>query len=67
MRQEQRDIDDFAKHAAGKQAGLLSEVAEYLRITRKWWLAPIILILLLVGIVVVLGGTAVAPLIYTLF
>ena len=38
-----------------------------MRIRKKWWLAPVILALLVVGAFVVLGGTAAAPLIYTLF
>ena len=34
---------------------------------KKWWLTPIILTLLLIGVLVVLSGTAVAPFIYTLW
>ena len=45
----------------------LSEFWEYLRIRKKWWLAPVILALLVVGALVTLGGTAAAPVIYTLF
>jgi hypothetical protein len=35
--------------------------------TRKWWLVPLIVVLLGIGVIVVLGGTAAAPFIYTLF
>lgn len=35
---------------------------------KKFWLAPIILLLLLLGALIVFGsGTAIAPFIYTLF
>ncbi len=35
--------------------------------SRKWWLLPPILLLLLLGALLVLGQTAAAPFIYTLF
>ena len=47
---------------------ILSEFWEYLKVRKKWWLAPIILFLLLFGVLIVLTeGTAIAPFIYTLF
>lgn len=49
------------------QRGPLGEFAYFLRRSRKWWMAPIIVMLLLVGTLLVMGGTAVAPLIYALF
>ena len=39
----------------------------FLKANKKWWLAPIIISILLLGLLVVLGGTAAAPFIYTLF
>lgn len=46
----------------------LTDLWDFLKERKKWWLAPLILVLLLVGILVVIGGTsAVAPFIYTLF
>lgn len=46
----------------------LKEFADYLRIRKKWWLAPIVLILIILGIFIVLvEGSALAPFIYTLF
>jgi hypothetical protein len=39
-----------------------------MKVRKKWWLGPIILILLLLGLLVVLtSGSALAPFIYTLF
>ena len=46
----------------------ISELWGFLRARKKFWLLPIILVLLLFGVLVVLtSGTAVAPFIYTLF
>ncbi|MCX7984214.1 MAG: DUF5989 family protein [Bacteroidetes bacterium] len=46
----------------------LQEFWAYLRIRKKWWLAPIIIILFIIGIFIVLvEGSALAPFIYTLF
>lgn len=59
--------DDFATEASRKQTGLLRETLAWLRYNKKWWLTPVVFLLLLVGLLVVLSSTAVAPLIYTLF
>ncbi|MAE66217.1 MAG: hypothetical protein CMJ18_18255 [Phycisphaeraceae bacterium] len=45
----------------------MREFWDFLAYNKKWWLAPIIVTLLLVGLFVILGGTAAAPFIYTLF
>ena len=40
----------------------------FLKERKKWWLLPIIGVLLLFGVMIVMsGGSAIAPLIYTLF
>jgi len=59
--------DEFLTQASGKQASLVSELFGFLKANKKWWLAPIIVAILLLGLLVVLGGTAAAPFIYTLF
>jgi len=47
---------------------LLRDLWDFMRVRKKFWLAPIILVLLLLGTLVVLSqGSAVAPFIYTLF
>ena len=64
---DQKDKRDFMRAAEQSQPGVLRESWQWLRHNKKWWLAPILLGLLLVGVFVVLSGTAVAPFIYTLF
>jgi len=57
----------FAREAQAPRQGLVREFAYFLRHNKKWWLTPIIVSLLLIAGLVILGGTAVAPFIYTLF
>ncbi len=68
---EQRKRDeaarDFRKAAVGRSGNLFGEVWCFLRDNRKWWLLPIIAVLILVGGLIVLSSTALAPFIYTLF
>ena len=46
----------------------LSDLWQFMRVRKKFWLAPIIIVLLLLSILIVLAeGTAVAPFVYTLF
>lgn len=59
--------DEFVQLAQGHSTGLLREYIDWLRYNKKWWLTPIVFFLVLLGAVVMLGGTAVAPFIYTLF
>jgi hypothetical protein len=46
---------------------LFSDLRYFLTHSKKWWMAPIIGLLLLFGALMLLGGTAAAPFIYTLF
>jgi Family of unknown function (DUF5989) len=59
--------DEFVQLAEGHSSGLLREYIDWLRYTKKWWLTPIVILLLLAGVIAVLGGTPLAPFIYTLF
>jgi len=44
------------------------ELLDFLKVRKKWWLAPIIIFLVLFGALIVLTeGSALAPFIYTLF
>ena len=60
-------VDQFARQATERSTGLLVELFDLLRFNKKWWLAPIILSLLLVTLLIVLASTGAAPFIYTLF
>ena len=46
----------------------LAEIIDFMRTRKKYWLTPILLVLLLFGgLIVLTQGSAVAPFIYTLF
>ena len=64
---ESSDAAAFSREAEAAQPGLLREFWDFLLHNKKWWLAPIILSILGLGLLVLLGGTAAAPFIYTLF
>jgi hypothetical protein len=50
------------------QASVLREFWAFLRVRKKWWLAPIIMVMLLVGALLVFAQSSVlAPFIYTIF
>ena len=59
---------DFEKAAADAQSeSLVSEFWAFLAQNKKWWLLPIMIVMLLLGTLIMLSGTAAAPFIYTLF
>ena len=64
---EQQSEDDFQAQASGERTSLAREFIDFLGDNKKYWLAPIIVAILLLGLLVVLGGSAAAPFIYTLF
>lgn len=52
----------------GYKLAVFGELWDYLKVNKKWWLGPPIVILLLLGLLLVMTeGSAVAPFIYTLF
>lgn len=47
---------------------LVRELWAFMRVRKKWWLAPVLMVLLLVGTLLVFAqGSALAPFIYTIF
>ena len=49
-------------------AGFISEFWQFLRVRKKWWLLPLILVMLAVGVLIAFAqGSALAPFIYTIF
>jgi hypothetical protein len=50
-----------------RRRSFIAELFDYVRANKAWMLAPIIVMLLVAGALIILGGTQAAPLIYTLF
>lgn len=47
---------------------LIKDLWDFMKARKKFWLAPIIVVMLLLGLlIVVTQGSAIAPFIYTLF
>ena len=62
------DRETFESASRIARPGLARELWDFVRTNRKWWLAPILVVLGLLGLLVLLtSGTSVAPFIYTLF
>jgi hypothetical protein len=61
------EFERQAKRAQGASSGPVAEFWYFLNRTRKWWMTPIIVALLTVGALIVVSGTAIAPLIYAVF
>ncbi len=46
----------------------LKDLWSFMKERKKWWLLPMVIVLLLIGVLLVFGsGSALAPFIYTLF
>lgn len=49
-------------------SGLLSELWAFMKARKKWWLLPIILLMVLIGSLLVFAqGSVLAPFVYTIF
>ena len=59
--------NDFEKAASESQRSLVSEFLGFLKQNRKFWLLPLILVMLALAALLILSSTAAAPFIYTLF
>ncbi len=66
MSENESRNDDFAAQASEGRSSLAGEFTDFLKENKKWWLAPILVAILGLGLLVLLGGTAAAPFIYTL-
>ena len=59
--------EQFAAGASKSQPNLLVEMFDFVRQNGKWYLVPVLGVLLLLGLLIVLGGSGLAPFIYPLF
>ncbi|MCH8192814.1 MAG: hypothetical protein IIA65_02215 [Planctomycetes bacterium] len=64
---DSKDANEFEANAQGNRVSLLREFWDFLKHNKKWWLLPILIVVLLLGLIVFLAGTPAAPFIYPLF
>jgi hypothetical protein len=57
----------FERQAEERQPSLIGELFGFVMANKKWWMIPILVMVVALGVIVFLGGTAAAPFIYTLF
>jgi hypothetical protein len=51
-----------------EKAGIMMEVWEFLKTRKKWWMTPLVVMILLLGAILVFAqSSALAPFIYTMF
>ena len=56
------------RDALVSKVSIFVEFLQFLKHRKKWWLIPIVIVLVLLGLLLVLSeGSALAPFIYTLF
>jgi drug/metabolite transporter superfamily protein YnfA len=63
-----RQQSEFLKAAAAQsRGGFMSDLWGFLKMNKKWWLLPVIVVFLFFGLLIFLSSTGIAPFIYTLF
>jgi len=62
-----RPPSEFEAAAAKAKSSLVRDFLAFLGQNKKWWLLPLVVVLIGLGVLAILGGTAAAPFIYTLF
>jgi hypothetical protein len=51
-----------------RRSGLLGELWKFMKVRKKWWLVPLILLMVMIGgLLVFAQGSVLAPFIYTIF
>ena len=58
---------DFEKAAESSRGGFFREFWDFLKTNKKWWLLPILIMFLVLGLLILISSTGLAPFIYTLF
>lgn len=58
---------EFLDQAQAPRVSLARELWDFLVDNKKWWLLPILISLLALGLLVAAGSSGLAPFIYTLF
>ncbi|MBL9079291.1 MAG: hypothetical protein JNL08_17450 [Planctomycetes bacterium] len=59
--------DEFLQAATEQERGLVAEFWAFMAENKMWWLTPILVVFGLLGVLLILGATGIAPFIYTLF
>jgi hypothetical protein len=66
MKRDRKSAFEDAAAAQGG-SGFLAELWMFIKTNKKWWLIPIVVVFLILGGLILLASSGVAPFIYTLF
>lgn len=66
MSEHKRSAFEKAAESGGR-GGFFSELWGFLKTNKKWWLLPILITFLILGLLILISSTGLAPFIYTLF
>ena len=64
---EAESAEAFAVAGQSKERGLLGELVSFMAETRSWWMLPLLIVFGLLGVVLVLGATGIAPFLYVMW
>jgi hypothetical protein len=67
MADDKGQAERFVRAGRARRGGLVLEFWDFLKHNKKWWLLPILLVFLLMGLLVVLSGSGVGAWMYTVF
>ena len=65
MSKKSPDANEFEQEAQGQRISIIGEFWQFLKYNKKWWLLPILIVLLLMGILVLLSATGFGWAMYT--
>jgi hypothetical protein len=57
--------NEFLQAAGQQDRGLIAEFWAFMAENKMWWLTPILIVFLLLGVLLILGATGVAPFLYS--
>ena len=67
MSDRPESAQEFLARAGARRPGLLRELLAFVMQNKKWWLIPIFVVLLVLGLLVGLSSAGLAPFLYTVF
>ena len=62
-----KEKNSFEQSSGRGRTSIVGEFVYFLKQNKKWWLAPILIVLACVALLVIASSTGAAPFIYTLF
>ena len=62
-----KTTESFRDSAKSPQPGILAELTQFMIHSKRWWLVPLMAVLLIMGLMILVTNTAIIPGIYMLF